>query len=248
MNKRFAIAFRIWVAIAICCTIILTWNTTLAQQRKPTVPPGEEKAMVAPIKNLKLLNEYKDVKGNLVRIVQYTQGNNRVTETIVMPPRPAYVHVPIRVDTMNKDSVMVVVDKGHYNLQVYYRHRLIRTYKAVFGPKPLENKICEGDRCTPEGWFKIANKNPASKYHRFMGLNYPNDSAIARFNKMKAKGLLPANARIGGDVGIHGIWANGDDMIEMGIGWTDGCVAIKNNDIEDLYSMVGVGTRVLIRR
>ena len=81
-----------------------------------------------------------------------------------------------------------------------------------------------------------------------MGLSYPNDSAYARFNKLKAAGKIPATARIGGDVGIHGIWKGGDDMIEMGVGWTDGCVAIKNQDIEELFSMVGVGTKVIIRR
>jgi hypothetical protein len=224
------------------CTVVR------AQPRKPTTPPGEEKTVIAPISKLKLLNEYKDVKGNLVRVVQYVQGNNRITQTIIMAPRPAYLRVPIRIDTLNKDSLMVVVDKAHYNLQVFYRHHIIRIYKAVFGPKPLENKAYEGDRCTPEGWFKIASKNPASRYHRFMLLSYPNDSSIARFNSLKARGLLPAGARMGGDVGIHGIWPNGDDMIEMGVGWTDGCIAIKNNDIEDLYSIVGLGTRVLIRK
>ncbi len=65
---------------------------------------------------------------------------------------------------------------------------------------------------------------------------------------LKEKGLIPAAATIGSDVGIHGIWKGGDDMIEMGVGWTDGCVAIKNKDIEELYTLVGVGTRVLIRK
>ncbi len=246
MKLHFAKAHKAW-GIAICCLVSLTWLVTSAQQKKPAPPPAEEKR-VAPIKDLKLLKEYRDNKGNIIREVQYVQGNNRVTQTIIMSPQPAYVHIPIRPDTMNKDSVMLVVDKANYNIKVYYKRRLIRIYKAVFGPHPLENKLCEGDRCTPEGWFKIASKNPASHYRKFMLLNYPNDSSVARFNKMKASGLLPASARMGGDVGIHGIWPNGDDMIEMGIGWTDGCVAIKNNDIDDLYSMVNVGTRVLIKK
>lgn len=106
----------------------------------------------------------------------------------------------------------------------------------------------EGDRNTPEGMFTITNKNPGSKYTKFMGLSYPNDSAYQRFNKLKATGKIPATARIGGDVGIHGIWKGGDDMIEMGVGWTDGCVALKNRDIEELFSLVGVGTKVTIRR
>jgi len=245
MKLHFAKAHKVW-GIAICVIISLAWLVATAQQKKPTLPAEEKR--VAPIKDLKLLKEYRDNKGNIVREVQYVQGNNRVTETIIMAPQPKYMRVPINPDTMNKDSVMLVVDKANYNIKVYYKRRIIRIYKAVFGPHPLENKVCEGDRCTPEGVFKIASKNPASRYRKFMLLSYPNDSSIARFNRMKARGLLPAGARMGGDVGIHGIWPNGDDMIEMGVGWTDGCVAIKNADIDDLYSMVNVGTRVVIKK
>jgi murein L,D-transpeptidase YafK len=201
-------------------------------------------------RNLKVVSEEPDGKGNIVRTVQYEQGYLRVTEQIIMPQKRVLSLNPYRInpDTLKKDSLLIVVDKKRYCLQLFYRHRLIRAYKAVFGPQPLSNKCMEGDRCTPEGMFTIRNKNPNSRYNKFMLLSYPNDSAIARFNQLKQKGLIPASARIGGDIGIHGIWKGGDDMIEMGVGWTDGCVALKNKDIEDLYSMVGVGTKVLIKK
>ena len=81
-----------------------------------------------------------------------------------------------------------------------------------------------------------------------MLLDYPNDSTMVRFAALKEKGAIPKNARVGGNVGIHGIWKGGDDMIEMGVGWTDGCVALKNADIDELYSFCGVGTRVCIKK
>jgi murein L,D-transpeptidase YafK len=81
-----------------------------------------------------------------------------------------------------------------------------------------------------------------------MLLDYPNDTALARFNALKQKGAVPPSARPGGNVGIHGIWQGGDDMIDLGVGWTDGCVALRNKDIEELYKFIGVGTRVLITR
>ena len=81
-----------------------------------------------------------------------------------------------------------------------------------------------------------------------MLLNYPNDTSVSRFNALKEKGTIPKTARIGGDVGIHGIWKGGDDLIENGICWTDGCVAVKNKDIEELYKFAGVGTKVYIRK
>ena len=199
--------------------------------------------------NIKVLDEYSDGKGNTVRVIQYSEGLMRVTQTIIEPKKVAIgIRVPIRPDTIKKDSIVLLIEKSKYMLQVFYRRRVIRSYKAVFGPNPLMNKCMEGDRCTPEGIFKIASKNAASKYDKFMGLNYPNDSSYARFNKLKAAGQLPASARIGGDVGIHGIWPGGDDMIQLGIGWTDGCIALQNKDIEELFSLVGVGTKVVIRK
>lgn len=197
--------------------------------------------------NLKILDEHKDKKGNTVRTIQYELGGKRITETEIISPTIGR-RVPINPDTMNRDSVMVVVNKSKYNLEVYYRRKLIRSYKAVFGPKPMENKKMAGDRCTPEGWFTIQSKNPQSKYHKFMLINYPNDSSIARFNRLKAKGEIPPGAQLGGDVGIHGIWKGGDDMIELGVCWTDGCIAIKNADIDDLYTLIAPGTRVYIRK
>ncbi len=201
-------------------------------------------------RDLKILREFDDGRGNIIREVQYKQGNIRVTEQIILPKvyTGIGIKVPFNIDTMNKDSLYVVVDKSKYCVQLCYRKKIIKAYKAVFGPNPKANKCMEGDRCTPEGWFKIANKNPNSKYNKFMLISYPNDSAIARFNKMKEKGLIPKSARIGGDIGIHGIWQGGDDLIEMGVGWTDGCIALKNVDIEDLYKFIKIGTRVYIKK
>ena len=217
-----------------------------AQEKSKTAQKAEPDNLPRP-RDIKVLDEHKDKNGNLVRTIQYRQGNSLMTETQVIRPNVNF-RIPINPDTLNKDSVMVVVNKSRYTVEVYYRRRKIRSYKAVFGPKPLENKMMAGDRATPEGLFKIQNKNPSSKYNKFMLLNYPNDSSIARFNRLKATGVLPPSARIGGDVGIHGIWKGGDDMIDLGVCWTDGCVALKNKDIEELYTFVGIGTSVYIRK
>ncbi len=202
-----------------------------------------------PPRNIKVLDEHKDSKGNTVRTIEYVQEGKHITETMVIPEAGKIgIKVPVNPDTLNKDSLLIVVNKSHYILEVYYRRKIIRSYKAVFGPKPLENKMMAGDRCTPEGWYRILNKNPNSKYDKFMLLDYPNDSSVSRFKTLKAKGTIPATAQIGGDVGIHGIWRGGDDLIEKNVCWTDGCIALKNKDIEDLYKLVNIGTRVLIRK
>ena len=228
------------------CSLFLFANRSNAQDKAKAGEKAGPDNLPRP-RDIKVLDEHKDKSGNTIRTIQYRQGNALLTETEIIHPG-LNVRVPINADTLNKDSVMLVVNKSRYILEVFYRHRRIRTYKAVFGPKPLENKMVAGDRCTPEGWFKIQNKNPVSKYDKFMLLNYPNDSSTARFNRLKAEGIIPQSARIGSDVGIHGVWKGGDDMIELGVCWTDGCIALKNKDIDELYTFVGVGTPVYIKK
>jgi hypothetical protein len=219
---------------------------TVSQAQTIYAPPVKKEAPL--FKNLKVLSEESDGKGNIVRVIQYDQGVMRITETTIVPKVLPIGNASVKVDprTMNKDSVRLVVDKARHCLMVYYQRRMVRAYKATFGPNPLQDKCMEGDRCTPEGEFKITHINERSKFNKFMQINYPNDSSLAKFNRLKRSGVLPSSARIGGDIGIHGIWPGGDNMIELGVGWTDGCVALTNKDIEELYSMVGVGTKVVI--
>jgi murein L,D-transpeptidase YafK len=197
--------------------------------------------------DVKILNERKDKDGNIIRTIQYYQGSQRVTETRIIRPF-VNLNAPINPDTLNNDSLMVIINKSRFVLDVYYRKRKIRSYKVVFGPKPQENKVMKGDRRTPEGWYKVQEKHISGRYNKFIHIDYPNDSAYARFNKLKLQGAIPKDAEIGGDVGIHGVWKGGEDMIDMGIGWTDGCIAMKNTDIDDLYRIVKPGARVLIRK
>lgn len=200
-------------------------------------------------KDLKVVSEKEDGNGNIIRKLQYTRGSMIVTETIIMPkPLKVGGRRYINMDTVNKDSVVILIDKSHYSLMVFYKRRLIRNYRAVFGPNPDLNKQMEGDRNTPEGWFTITRLNPRSRYNKFMEISYPNSEYRDRFNNLKKRGVIPNNARIGGNIGIHGIWEGGDDMIKLGVGWTDGCIAICNSDMNDLYQIAGIGTRVFIKK
>lgn len=208
--------------------------------------PGYCQPGSAQPQDIKVLSEQKDANGNTVRTIQFYQGGKRVVETRIIRQFTG-LNVPINPDTLNQDLLMIVINKTRFVLDVYYRRKKIRSYKVVFGPKPQENKMMKGDRRTPEGKFKIAEKHISGRYNKFIHIDYPNDSARVRFNLLKQKGIIPQNAEIGGDVGIHGVWKGGDDMIEMGVGWTDGCIAMKNKDIDDLYTLVNAGVVVYIR-
>ena len=150
--------------------------------------------------------------------------------------------------TMPVAPVRIVVDKSNYELYVYDKLGWFATYPVVFGNNTLEDKKMEGDRNTPEGSFKISNKRVHEKWDRYMGLDYPTKESLAKFNERKRRGEVPANASPGGGVGIHGTWPNDDFVVDRYKNWTNGCISLKNEDVEDLYSYVPIGTPVSIRK
>jgi hypothetical protein len=116
-----------------------------------------------------------------------------------------------------------------------------RTYEAEIGANALGAKQRQGDRATPEGRYRIVAKKDhgRSRYHRALLLDYPNAADRERFAAAKRRGEIPRGARIGGLIEIHGEGGRGQN-------WTEGCVALSNRDIDDLYRRVDVGTRVTI--
>jgi murein L,D-transpeptidase YafK len=145
-------------------------------------------------------------------------------------------------------KVYLVIDKSDYELNVYDEKGWFATYPVVFGNNTLSDKKMEGDRNTPEGVFRITSKRVHDKWDRFMGIDYPTKESYEKFKLRKQRGEIPASARIGGDIGIHGTWPNDDYMIDRYKNWTMGCISMKNGDVEDLYKYVTAGTRVTIRQ
>lgn len=224
---------------SLLCVLMVCVSVNAFAQHKPPEEP----------KNVKILSQKKDSEGNTVTKVQYTAGNMTFTKTTITPPFPSLTaRPPINIDTLNKDSLMVLVEKSQYLVAIIYKRKRIRQYKAVFGPDRMEDKMREGDRMTPEGWFKVVAKKDHGTWQKFILLDYPNTTSYERFTDRKAKGQIPKSATIGNSVGIHGIFKSGSQMIDLGIGWTDGCVSMKPEDIIDLYRFVVPGTRVFVRR
>ena len=142
----------------------------------------------------------------------------------------------------------IIVDKSDNTLTVYDSDDWIVQYPCTFGSEDLGDKMREGDRRTPEGRFRISSKYVHKKWNRFMMLDYPTASDYQKFNERKAKGLIPANAKIGGSIGIHGTWPHEEWAVENLQAWTQGCVSMKNEDVEELYNMVSAGTLVIIQK
>ena len=135
----------------------------------------------------------------------------------------------------------IVVYKRERTLMLYHRGVPVKSYFIALGSQPVGDKQRKGDQRTPEGLFYINAHNPASKFHLALRISYPSDAHRAR---AAALGVDP-----GGDIMIHGL---PKDFSEAGKAqsqndWTNGCVAVSNQEIEEIWQAVPDGTPVQIK-
>ncbi len=132
----------------------------------------------------------------------------------------------------------IVVDKSDRILLLKARGKVVRTYRGIkLGDAPLGHKQFEGDEKTPEGVYRINGRNAGSRYHLSLRVSYPN--AADRAFAAKA-GKSP-----GSDIFIHG-QPNGSLLNEIPRDWTDGCIALSNESINEIWRLVPNGTKVTI--
>ena len=128
----------------------------------------------------------------------------------------------------------IQVFKEQRKMQLISGKQLIAVYDIELGFAPDGHKAFEGDGRTPEGAYRIDRRNPNSAYHLSLGISYPNARDIAN---ARAQGRSP-----GGAIFIHGTsnpFVGKDD-------WTYGCIAVTNNEMEEIYAMVKDGTQIFI--
>ncbi|NCU06006.1 MAG: L,D-transpeptidase [Chitinophagaceae bacterium] len=140
----------------------------------------------------------------------------------------------------------VVIDKSKYELKVYDEEGWLFTIPVVFGSSELSDKMMEGDRRTPEGNYKIIAKKIHSEWGHFLLLDYPTNSDLEKFYARKSQGIIPANAKPGGGIGIHATRRNEDRFIDYYYNWTLGCVSTKREYAKELYDLLPIGTEVSI--
>lgn len=140
-----------------------------------------------------------------------------------------------------RHETAIVVDKYHRRLVVYRNGRPIAAYTVELGANGLERKAYAGDRATPEGRYRIVTKKHggATKYHKALLLDYPNAEDRERYRALSRAGEVPPGAGIGSLIEIHGEGGSGRD-------WTDGCIALTNQEMDELYKLVTVSTKVTI--
>ena len=175
-----------------------------------------------------------------------TKRAETLTAEIASPARQSPLVLPL-------DNPKLVVSKSKRQLFLYAGGNIARTYKIALGRNPVDDKVRQGDRATPEGDFYICIKNERSNFYLSLGLSYPNiedaerglrDKLITRkehdriVRAIKSKRRPPWDTALGGEIFIHGGGTDGD--------WTWGCVALANADIKELFDALPMGTSVRI--
>jgi murein L,D-transpeptidase YafK len=135
----------------------------------------------------------------------------------------------------------VIVHKKEHTMELMRAGKVIKTYKVALGGDPLGPKTRQGDHKTPEGVYFIDSRNARSRFHRSLHISYPNAADRERARKL---GVSP-----GGDIFIHGL-PNGYGFLgsaHRAHDWTDGCIAVTDQEIEEVWKLVDNGTPIEIR-
>lgn len=161
------------------------------------------------------------------------------------------------------ESIELVIDRSEHKLIVKKDGSTLRTFKVALGSGGRKAKLQEGDHKTPKGTYQISKIRDSQRFHMFMQLNYPNmkDAGRALKNHVITRKqyqaileahsygrLPPQNTALGGAIGIHGIGFETKDKLEIHqiADWTQGCIALRNTEIEELSRFIHVGTTVSI--
>jgi murein L,D-transpeptidase YafK len=135
----------------------------------------------------------------------------------------------------------IVIHKKARTMELVRAGQVLKTYKVALGGQPVGPKTRQGDHRTPEGVYIIDSRNAQSKFHRSLHISYPNAADKEHARKL---GVSP-----GGDIFIHGL-PNGYGFVgaaHRARDWTDGCVAVTDQEIEEIWKLVDNGTPVEIR-
>jgi hypothetical protein len=157
-----------------------------------------------------------------------------------------------------EEGYVVRVYKGARRLELWRNGEMVRDFEVALGANPVGHKEAQGDKRTPVGSYSVSEKHVSRRFHRFIGLSYPNVEDANRGYEggvisagqwadlfvAEERGQSPdAATGLGGRIGIHGYGAR--PYIPV-IDWTDGCVAVSNEESEYLYQRLPIGTPVLI--
>lgn len=137
------------------------------------------------------------------------------------------------------DEVLVV--KSEKRLHLMSNGSILQSFPVTFGTEPQGHKQEQGDGRTPEGRYTLDQKNSNSRFYKSIHISYPNAQDVEQARKR--------NVSAGGDIMIHGQlnnWAWASPLVQL-FNWTDGCIALSNEDMDQVWDAVATGTPIEIR-
>jgi murein L,D-transpeptidase YafK len=135
----------------------------------------------------------------------------------------------------------IVIEKSKHLMTVYALNKPIATFQIALGQEPVGPKTCAGDNRTPEGIYTVTDHKADSNFYLALRLSYPSPKDITNAKKL--------NCKPGNNIMIHGLPKR---FIKLGrahreVDWTHGCIAVNNQEMDQLWTMVSKGTTVEIR-
>lgn len=180
-------------------------------------------------------------QGNRLLVGMETELQTQLTSWMESAPQwDRWVRETLRT-SRDAGTSAIIVDKLNRTLHLYKSGRRVQSWPVELGPQWVGDKQMEGDDATPEGRYRVIRKRGRgeTQYYRALEIDFPNAEDRRTFAAAKREGRVPESARIGGLIEIHGEGGKGAD-------WTNGCVAMTNTTMDELYRQVAVGTPVTI--
>jgi len=154
----------------------------------------------------------------------------------------ADTHMPVVKDSPSDSLVVnkVLVKKGQRRLYLMNGEEVVRSYRISLGDNPEGHKLYEGDQRTPEGEYTLDWRNPGSDFYKSIHISYPSKTDREMAENW---GLSP-----GGSIMIHGLPNGAEDMAfaYAGLDWTNGCIAVNNQEMDEIWQLVNDGTPIRI--
>ncbi|MCU0254212.1 MAG: L,D-transpeptidase family protein [Acidobacteria bacterium] len=141
-------------------------------------------------------------------------------------------------ETLRDGGTAILVEKKRQKLLVVKNRKVVATFTAEFGRNGFSDKLVQGDAATPEGRYRVTSKKAGSRYYKALPLNYPTAADVAEYQSAKKRGLVRGRGP-GHNIEIHGGGGKGTN-------WTDGCVAVRDRDMDRLFQLIDAGTPVTI--
>ena len=141
----------------------------------------------------------------------------------------------------NARADRVIVMKSQRNLMLMSQGKVLKSYKVSLGGNPIGPKVQQGDHKTPEGTYILDRRNDKSRFYRSIHISYPDEKDRANAAKL---GVLP-----GGEVFVHGL-PNGFGWLgesHLAMDWTDGCIAVTDKEMDEIWRAVLDGTPIEIK-